>query len=183
MRINNDSNFLKNCTLKSDTQYWYVLYINVRHEKKVYKKLIEQNIDCYLPIVKNVKQWSDRKKIVEEPLFTGYVFVKLEAHELDKPRHINGVINYLSFGKQKALVKQSEIDALRYLVEYGYTLNLVSEDIEIGSRVKINLSAFKNETAIVQKIKEGDAILYFESLNQNIKIKMPVNALMKIKGQ
>jgi transcription antitermination factor NusG len=146
----------------------------------VYQKLVEQNIETYLPLVKQVKQWSDRKKLVEEPLFTGYIFVKPEAHELDKPRHINGVVNYLSFGKQKALVKQSEIDALRYLVENGYTLNLVSADIQIGSKVKINLSDFKNETAVVHKIKDDYAILYFESLHQNIHIKLPLMALETI---
>lgn len=146
----------------------------------MYQKLVEQNIETYLPLVKQVKQWSDRKKVVEEPLFTGYIFVKLEAHELDKPLYINGVVNYLSFGKQKALVKQSEIDALRYLVENGYTLNLVSEDIQIGSKVKINLSDFKNETAVVHKIKDDYAILYFESLHQNIHIKLPLKALETI---
>ena len=146
----------------------------------MYQKLVEQNIETYLPLVKQVKQWSDRKKVVEEPLFTGYIFVKLEAHELDKPLYVNGVVNYLSFGKQKALVKQSEIDALRYLVENGYTLNLVSEEIQIGSKVKINLSDFKNETAVVHKIKDDYAILYFESLHQNIHIKLPLKALETI---
>ena len=53
---------------KGQNKQWYVLYVNVRHEKKVHEKFVEQNIESYLPIVKTLKQWSDRKKIVEEPL-------------------------------------------------------------------------------------------------------------------
>jgi transcription antitermination factor NusG len=156
---------------------WYVLYVNVRHEKKVYEKFVEQNIESYLPVVKTLKQWSDRKKIVEEPLFTGYVFVKLEANELDKPLYVAGVVNYLSFGKQKAIVQQREIDALQYLIENGYSLNTNVSDIRIGSKVKLMLAAFKEEIAIVNSIKDNTATLYFESLNQYIKVTAPISAM------
>ncbi|MBX3165269.1 MAG: UpxY family transcription antiterminator [Bacteroidetes bacterium] len=160
---------------------WYVLYVNVRHEKKVFEKFVEQGIESYVPIVKNVKQWSDRKKTVEEPLFTGYVFAKLLPHELDKPRYVAGVINYLSFGKQKATVKQSEIDSLKYLIEKGYSLSTNSENIQVGAKVKLLLSAFKDEVATVQSIKDENAVVYFESLNQFIKVKTPVSALQQVK--
>lgn len=160
---------------------WYVLYVNVRHEKKVFEKFVEQGIESYVPIVKNVKQWSDRKKTVEEPLFTGYVFAKLLPHELDKPRYVAGVINYLSFGKQKATVKQSEIDSLKYLIEKGYSLSTNSENIQVGAKVKLLLSAFKDEVATVHSIKDENALVYFESLNQFIKVKTPVSALQQVK--
>ncbi len=166
---------------KGQNKQWYVLYVNVRHEKKVYDKFVEQNIESYLPIVKTLKQWSDRKKIVEEPLFTGYVFVKLEAHELDKPIYITGVVNFLSFGRQKAIVQQSEIDALQYLVEKGYSLNSNVNNIQIGSKVKLTLAAFKEEIAIVNNIKDNTATLYFESLNQYIKVTAPISALEVIR--
>lgn len=142
---------------------------------------MEQGIESYVPLVKTIKQWSDRKKNVEEPLFTGYVFVKLLPHELDKPRYSAGVINYLSFGKQKAIVKQSEIDSLKYLIEKGYSLNTETDNIQVGAKVKLLLSAFKEEVATVHSIKYENAVVYFESLNQYIKVKVPVSALEKIK--
>ncbi len=159
---------------------WYVLYVNVRHEKKVYEKLQEKKIESYLPMVSRVKQWSDRKKRVEEPLFTGYVFVKLPEHELDQPLYVNGVLNYLSFGKQKAIVKQSEIDNLRYLINNGYQLNGLQEDIKIGERVKITMASFKNEIAVVQKLLQNKAILFFEGLKLNLQVTLPVEAIIKI---
>lgn len=157
-----------------------MLYVNVRHEKKVFSKMQDLGIESYLPLVKQVKQWSDRKKTVLEPLFTGYVFVRLEAHELDKPLHIAGVLNYLNFGKQKAVVRQSEIDSLKYLTENGYMLSTELTPIEVGSKVKLLLAAFKNEIAIVNSIKDETAIVYFEGLNHFLKVKAPINALEKL---
>lgn len=159
---------------------WYVLYVNVRHEKKVFEKLTESGIESYLPLVKKVKHWSDRKKTIEEPLFTGYVFVKLLPHEFDKPKYISGVLNYLSFGQQKAIVKQSEIDSLQYLIEKGYLLNLNSSNVQIGSKVKLLLSSFKDKIATVSSIEDKSAVVYFESLNQYIKLKAPIEVLEKV---
>ncbi len=156
---------------------WYVLYVSVRHEKKVLTKLQEQGVESYLPLVKTTKQWSDRKKTIEEPLFTGYLFVKLQEHELDKPRYVSGVINYLSFGKQKAIVQEREIESLKFLVENGYALNLTEEPIRVGTKVKLLLSAFKNEIAEVHSIQAETAIVYFESLNQYLKVQAPIAAL------
>lgn len=166
---------------EGNSRQWYVLYVNVRHEKKVSEKLTEQGIENYLPLIKKTKQWSDRKKTVVEPLFTGYIFVKLLPHELDKPRYITGVLNYLSFEKKKALVRQSEIDALKYLIENGYSLNEDSGNIKAGAKVKLLLSAFKEEIATVHSIKAETAIVYFESLNQYLKVKAPISALQVVK--
>ena len=163
--------------LTENNKQWYVLYVNVKHEKKVFNKLCEQKIEGYLPLVKTVKQWSDRKKSIEEPLFTGYVFVKLLPHELDKPLYIKGVLNYLCFGKQKAIVQPSEIDSLKYLTQNGYNLSIDEGNIKIGSKVKLLLSSFKDKTATVQSINNESAIVYFESLRQNLKVKAPVSAL------
>lgn len=159
---------------------WYVLYVNVRHEKKVFEKLQEKKIESYLPMVTRMKQWSDRKKKVEEPLFTGYVFVKLLEHELDKPLYVSGVLNYLAFGKQKAIVKQSEIDNLQYLISNGYQLNGLKQDIQVGEKVKITMASFKDEIAVVQKLIQNKAILFFEGLKLNLQVTLPVEALEKL---
>ena len=141
----------------------------------------ELDIESYLPLVKKVKQWSDRKKTVLEPLFTGYLFVKLLPAELDKPRYINGVINYLSFEKRKAIVTDAEIDNLKYLVDNGYSLNSEVDKIKVGTKVKLLLSSFKNEVAFVNEINNDFAVIFFESLNQYIKVKAPIKALEIVK--
>ena len=54
---------------------WYAIYTKPRWEKKLAEKLEEKRIDHYLPMVKTLKLWSDRKKWVNEPLFKSYIFV------------------------------------------------------------------------------------------------------------
>ena len=54
---------------------WYVLYTKPKWEKKVAEQLQAMGIDCYCPLVMKERQWSDRKKKVEMPLFNSYVFV------------------------------------------------------------------------------------------------------------
>lgn len=138
-------------------------------------------MESYLPLVKKVKLWSDRKKTITEPLFTGYLFVKLLPSELDKPRYINGVINYLSFEKRKATVTDAEIDNLKYIVDKGYSLNTETDNIQIGSKVKLLLSSFKHEVAFVEELNNDFAVIFFESLNQYIKVKAPIKALEIVK--
>ena len=57
---------------------WFVIYTRSRFEKKIYQELLKINIESYLPLQKKLKQWSDRKKWVEEPLFRSYIFVKID---------------------------------------------------------------------------------------------------------
>ena len=59
-------------------QDWYAIYVNARHEKKIVSNLVEQKIEAYTPIAKKMQQWSDRKKLVEFPMLSGYVFVKID---------------------------------------------------------------------------------------------------------
>ncbi|MBC8342565.1 MAG: UpxY family transcription antiterminator, partial [Bacteroidetes bacterium] len=56
---------------------WYAAYTKSRNEKKVSERLSEQAVEHYLPLHKILKQWSDRKKWVEEPVFKSYIFIKI----------------------------------------------------------------------------------------------------------
>ena len=60
----------------SGEKTWYALYTKSRNEKKAHSALVSSGIDSFLPLIKNLKQWSDRKKWVEEPLFRSYLFVQ-----------------------------------------------------------------------------------------------------------
>ena len=59
-------------------QKWYAIFTKSRSEKKVYERLLDADIEAFLPIVKTVRQWSDRKKTVYLPLIPSYVFVKMD---------------------------------------------------------------------------------------------------------
>ena len=64
--------------------HWFAVYTKSRNEKKVYERLIDEGYEAYLPLQKRLKQWSDRKKWVEEPLLRSYVFVKINREGLSQ---------------------------------------------------------------------------------------------------
>ena len=164
--------------IASNDRKWFVLYVNVRHEKKVMQKLLEKGIEAYVPIIKQMRQWSDRKKLIEAPLFTGYVFVKLFPADMEKPKWVTGVINYLKFENKPAVVREEEIEGLKYFVNKGFNPEVEKNVILPGQKVKINLSQFKDFTGIVESISENEyVIVSFDGIGKNLIIKAPVKAL------
>ena len=68
---------------------WKVIYVASRQEKKVFDRLKKEGIAVFLPLTKKLRQWSDRKKWVEFPLFNGYLFVKPTSIQRDEILEIN----------------------------------------------------------------------------------------------
>lgn len=103
---------------KKAEKVWYALYVRSRTEKKVAVELEGTGIDFYLPIEKRLKQWSDRKKWVEVPLFRSYIFVYITQKEYYKVLQTRGVVKYISFEGKAVSVPQQQIDAIKiYLAE------------------------------------------------------------------
>jgi transcription antitermination factor NusG len=138
---------------KLDTLSWFVVYTKPRWEKKVYKLLIENSIDAYCPINKIRKKWSDRYKIVEEPLFKSYVFVHIDASELTNVRMIDGVLNFVYWNKKPAIVKDFEIDNIKkFLGEYEH-VEIVPIEIQPNDTVRIASGAFMDmEGKVMQQL-------------------------------
>ncbi len=173
----------KNNLAVKNERKWYALYVNVKHEKIVMQKLLEKGMEAYVPIVKQMKQWSDRKKLIDTPLFTGYVFVKIFPSEMEKPRWVSGVINFLKFENKPAVIRDVEIDALKYFVNKGYSLEVEKNIVLTGQKVKINLSQFKDFTGVVENISDNDYVMVsFEGIGKNLIIKAPIGALKPIAG-
>jgi transcription antitermination factor NusG len=168
-------------TAQKNKKEWYALYVNVRHEKKIAQRMLEKSLDCYIPLVKKMSQWSDRKKLVETPLIPGYAFVNLGPEEMDKPRFVNGVVNFVRFNGKPAIVRAAEIEGLKYFVENGYGLEEASDDeLKIGDRVEFRLADFKSFIAVVEEfVGENFALITFEGVAKNYKLKAAKKALKK----
>jgi transcription antitermination factor NusG len=138
---------------KLNTLSWFVVYTKPRWEKKVYKLLVENSIDAYCPINKIRKKWSDRYKIVEEPLFKSYVFVHIDASELTNVRMIDGVLNFVYWNKKPAIVKDFEIDNIKkFLGEYEH-VEIVPIEIQPNDTVRIVSGAFMDmEGKVMQQL-------------------------------
>ena len=98
----NNKHFIMNVIHQSkNSKSWYAIYVNSRHEKCVYNELKRKNIESSLPLTSVIRQWSDRKKKVEIPLFRGYVFVNIniQNEKLDVLQ-TEGVVKFVSFGNK-----------------------------------------------------------------------------------
>ncbi|MCE3227912.1 MAG: antitermination protein NusG [Bacteroidetes bacterium] len=128
-----------------------------------------------------MRQWSDRKKMVELPLLNGYVFVHINEKEKEDVLQTKGVVSYVRSDGRIATIKQLEIDRLKQLVELGYQLEAgpINRDYKGGDKVKINSGALKGIEGYVIDAQDGKQIeVLLESIGQCIRVRVPVAILV-----
>jgi transcriptional antiterminator RfaH len=99
--------------MSSNADSWYVLYTKPRNEKKVAERLSAAGYNVYCPLHKVKRQWSDRMKVVEEPLFKGYLFIQVEDKRRDEVFNYPGAVRYLFWLRCPALVRSCEIQTIK----------------------------------------------------------------------
>jgi transcription antitermination factor NusG len=92
---------------------WYAVYTRPRWEKKVAELLSRKGVENYCPLNKVMKQWHDRKKLIEEPLFTSYVFVHVGTSELTDVRKTEGILNFVYWLGKPAVIREDEITIIQ----------------------------------------------------------------------
>ena len=157
------------------------MYVASRQEKKVGELLLEKNIEAYVPLIKTMRQWSDRKKLVELPLMNGYVFVCINPTQNDAVMQTRGVVNFVRIEKKIAVVRDTEIASLKQLIELGYQIEINSKphNYKEGDKIKITSGALKGiEGFITQKGNGRFLEIALESIKQTIKVKLPEEILI-----
>jgi transcription antitermination factor NusG len=146
-------------------RYWRVLYTQPRAEKKVYERFGEAGIEAYLPLYITIRQWSDRKKKVELPLFNSYIFVHVNELERLKALEIDGVVRYVYYLGKPALVRQKEIDAIKRFLNKTEGLKI---RVEQGDRVEIASGPMEGVYGKVIRINKERLVLRIEQLNMSL---------------
>jgi len=117
--------------------YWFALYTAPRAEKKVSDRLLQIQVEHYLPLIKKQKVWSDRKKWVEEPLFRSYLFVYISEAEYFNVLNIYGAVKFVSFGGQAVNVPHKQIETIKRMLSAADDLDVSTEHFEVGMPVKV----------------------------------------------
>lgn len=138
---------------------WYPVYTRSRAEKKAQVELNRKGIQTYLPLKKVVKQWSDRKKIVEEPLINSYLFAYISAREYAEVLMTNGVARFIYFSSQIASIPDQQIHDLKLLLATEADLELIAYDIKPGERVLIKAGPFKGIIAELVSVNNKQRII------------------------
>lgn len=123
--------------MHSITKKWYVVYTRPRWEKKVAELLSRKKIEHYCPLNRVQKQWSDRKKIVIEPLFSSYVFVHIDETEQTLMRTTDGVINFVYWLGKPAIVRSEEIVAIREFLNDYKNVRLEKTTVNLNDIVRV----------------------------------------------
>lgn len=146
------------------SQKWFAVYTKPRWEKKVAKLLTEKGVENYCPLNKVRRKWSDRIKLVEEPLFKSYVFVKVTDEGRTGVRMTDGVINFVYWDGRPAIIKEKEIQAIRQFLEEHENVELVKLDIKPDQRVKIVSGPLMDQEGKVIEVKHKTARVIIDSL-------------------
>lgn len=120
------------------TYNWHAIYVHSRTEKKVHGELSRKGIESFLPLQRQLRQWSDRKKWVEMPLISGYVFVRISRADYDTVLQIDNVMQYVRFEGKAAVIRDQDIELLkRMLGQSEAEVEITMEELKPGMLVEI----------------------------------------------
>lgn len=155
---------------------WHVFYTKSRTEKKAYHELQKVGIEACLPLKEEIRQWSDRKKKVETPLFKSYIFVKCREHEIYEIIQNNPfTVTFIRFRSGPAVVRDEEMSYIQKIVESG--LEVIAEgydDLMEGDPVKVVGGPLKGlEGTLIERKNQEVFTVNIEAIKQSMKISLP----------
>jgi transcription antitermination factor NusG len=158
-----------NIRLKTGTNKWYPVYTHPRAEKKAHLALVSKGIETYLPIRRQLKQWSDRKKWVDEPFIKSYLFVHIAEHQQAEILMTKGISRFIYFGGKIASMPDRQIDDLRLLMTSALDLEVTEENLIPGEKIIIKAGPLKGMTGeIISYRSQKQLALRLENLGCSI---------------
>lgn len=161
---------------------WLVFYTKSRHEKKVEELLVRRGFTVFLPMQKTMRQWSDRKKLVETPLFNSYIFVKTAEHQIPDVLQIPGVAWNIRHNDKPAVLHPREFDLISRFLDSGLLLEVTyHQDLALGDHVEIMDGAMKGLQGQLLRTAAGNRFLVsFDSFGASIQIEIDPIVLKKL---
>lgn len=164
--------------MSDKNRIWYAVYCRSRFEKKAFELLTELGIETFLPLVKTLKQWSDRRKWVEVPLFRSYIFVHIIPKEYLKVLNTDGIVRFITFEGKAVPIPPKQITAIRHFLNTEEDQNLSPDELTIGNVVEIqrgSLMGLKGNLVDIQGKKKVK--IEIEAIGKSIFITIPKSYL------
>jgi transcription antitermination factor NusG len=156
----------------SATPLWYAIYTRPRWEKKVHRQLEEEGIESYLPLNIVHRKYTDRVKKVQEPLFRGYIFVRITPQQATTVRYIYGVLNFVYWLGKPAIIRQVEIEAIKRFLGHHTDIHVLparKKHIVVGDEVRITAGLMMGKAARVGKLINKKLVeLHIDSIGQRL---------------
>jgi transcriptional antiterminator RfaH len=167
--------------MEKEKLQWYAAYTNSRAEKKVLKELQKQGIDAYLPLQKKLRQWSDRRKWVEEPLIRCYIFVRIDINNYYQVLNTHGVVRYITFEGKAVPIPENQIEVLRKLVANEADVEVTTENFTAGDKVKVVSGPMHGlEGELVDFRGNRRVMIRIDHIGQQLLVSIPAGFLEKL---
>jgi transcription antitermination factor NusG len=146
------------------TRKWFAVYTRPRWEKKVNQLFTEKGLESYCPLNKVKRKWSDRVKVIEEPLFKSYVFVKACNEDRMAVRMTPGAINFVYWLGKPAVIKEKEITAIKRFLDEYENVEAHPVQLKINQRVRITKGTLMDQEGKVLNVHHKTAKIAIDSL-------------------
>ncbi len=150
---------------------WHVLYTKPRHEVKALERLVQNGFEVYCPMKTTLKQWSDRKKKVSEPLLPSYIFIKTTEKKRATPLTDPSVINYIFWLGKPAIIRDIEIDTLKGIISKDKVQDFEVRELKLGDEIEINKGQIKGKNATIKSISNNYIKAELKELGMTIVLK------------
>lgn len=159
---------------------WYALYTRSRSEKKAARNLSDKGIEVYCPIQRVRRRWHDRFKVIEEPVFHSYVFVRIRPDERVAVLSDSLILQFVQQGGKPARIRNEEMEAVkRFLKDYeGYGFRMT--EVAVNDAVRIEEGPFADYRGVVIKKKKKTASIRLEMFNAYLVAEFPDNQYSKL---
>ena len=167
--------------LKKPERAWYAIYTNSRAEKRVNDRLSEIGIETFLPMQKTLRQWSDRKKVIEKPLISSYVFVKAIPKEFFSVRKIDGVVKFIMIQGKPVPIPDVQINNLRILCGSDADVEISSDVFDKGDLVEVivgSLMGLRGE--LIRVGRKRKVVIRIIQPGMNLTVDIKTNAIQKL---
>jgi len=165
---------------KNNEKCWFALYTKPRSEFKAREQLALIEVEHYLPTFTSMKQWSDRKKKITEPLIRGYIFIHANEHERLTSVEQPSIVRCLFDGGHPASIPDWQIDNIKKLLTEESEL-IVYNGIVTGTKVKIKNGPFEGVIGIVTDNEKGKSIsISIDLLNRSVITRVPQGSELEV---
>jgi transcription antitermination factor NusG len=148
--------------------HWYALYTRPRHEKQLFDELTNRGIEAFLPTYKIRRRWSDRYKVVEEPLFKNYLFVRIKFDRYHETLRPYGAVSFVMIDGLPAEIPDNEVEAIRRLVSSDLPYNPYPY-LKVGRRVRVTSGPLEGcEGVLTRKKGLTRLVLSVHMLQQSV---------------
>lgn len=174
-------NFFSSGMNTRDETFWTAFYTKPRSEKKAAERLLLKGFEVYCPTTTVVRQWSDRKKKVKEPVFSSYIFARINEARRQQILVDPSVVSSVFWLGKPVRIRDTEIEAIKEFLDDYAAVNSAVIDLEKGDKAVITSGPLRGEEGVVRQKRGGKVLLQLYSLGMELQAEIAIGKVDTVK--